>query len=276
MKNTGFYTTILLFLIAGYFFTGCNKNDDQDDKDLSEAKDYAISESWYDDIQTISDEGFSLQTGGLKSTEGDGILGQCAIVTIDTIAVPHVMTIDFGDTNCLCNDGRYRRGMIHVSFTGRYHKPGTVITITTDNYYVNDNQVNCIKVIENNGYNEEGHMVFTIHVNGYIIFANNEGTLNWSSDKTREWIEGEETPRIRDDVYLIRGTATGTRPSGITFTKVIIEPLRRELSCRYFVSGTVEITPEGRPVRLLDFGNGECDNLATVTINGRTFTIYLR
>lgn len=276
MKILKFFSTILLFILAGTLYTGCEKNNDQsDDTDLSAAKDYALAEGIFEDIHTIADEGLYGTDKGFKSTEGDGILGHCATVTIDTMAFPHVMTIDFGDTNCLCNDGRYRRGIINVSFTGRYREPGTVITITTDNYFVNDNQVICTRVIENEGRNESGFLTFSIHVEGSIILANNQGTLNWTTYKNKKWIEGEFTPRLRDDVYLITGTATGTRPSGMIFTKAIIKPLRKELSCRYFVSGTVEIIPEGRPTRLLDYGDGICDDQATVTINGRTFTITL-
>jgi hypothetical protein len=52
-------------------------------------------------------------------------------------------------------------------------------------------------------------------------------------------------------------------------------PLRIELACRFIVSGTIEMRPQDRPVRLLDYGNGDCDNVATVTINGETYTIYL-
>ncbi len=43
----------------------------------------------------------------------------------------------------------------------------------------------------------------------------------------------------------------------------------------HFVSGTVEILPDGKPLRILYFGNGECDNDATVTINGETYNINL-
>lgn len=60
-----------------------------------------------------------------------------------------------------------------------------------------------------------------------------------------------------------------------TWERDIVSPLRIQLSCRWIVSGTVEIRPESLPLRILDFGNGECDNIATVLVNGVTYTIFL-
>jgi hypothetical protein len=48
-----------------------------------------------------------------------------------------------------------------------------------------------------------------------------------------------------------------------------------DLSCllRRITKGTVELNPEGKNTRTIDFGNVECDNEATVTVNGKTFKI---
>jgi hypothetical protein len=91
----------------------------------------------------------------------------------------------------------------------------------------------------------------------------------------REWIQGSDTPNRWDDIYLVTGTANGARPNGLTWEREIMTPLRVELACRFIVSGTVELHPEGRPVSLLDYGNGDCDNIATFTMNGKTYTIHL-
>ncbi|MCF6334259.1 MAG: class I SAM-dependent methyltransferase [Spirochaetales bacterium] len=90
-----------------------------------------------------------------------------------------------------------------------------------------------------------------------------------------EWIEGVDTFILRDDVYLITGEADGIRANGYTWEREIINPLRKEIGCKHFVSGTVEMRPEGLSIRLLDYGNGECDNIATVIIDGVVYTIML-
>lgn len=277
MKKISLYTTIAILAILGLMITSCNKNEDLSSEQTAVAQDDAMAENLFDEVSDIADEAYNISIGQLKSTDDHErlFLGDCATVTLDTTVMPRVLTIDFGTENCLCNDGKYRRGKIIISFTGRYRHIGTVITHSFENYYVNDNNVEGTKVLTNMGFNENENLYFTIEVVGVIHKADNGGTLSWNSSRVREWVEGIETFQRRDDVYLITGTADGIRPDGSIWETEIMSALRVELNCRYIVSGTVEIRPENQPVRLLDFGEGECDNIATVTVNGETFTIYL-
>ena len=267
----------LTFMMAALFLlSSCKKNNTTDDN-FNAVKDDAFAESTFNNVTNIADEAYTLSTSGHFKSSDNIFLGDCATVTLDTTVFPRVLTIDFGDTNCLGNDGRYRRGKIIVTFTGRYWHPGTIITTTFDEYYVNDNQVEGTKVVTNNGFNDSGNMNWDIAVNGLITLANGEGSISWNSQRNREWIEGISTPFNRwDNIYLITGDATGQRANGLHWTRQITNPLRIELACRFIVSGTVKVTPEGKPVRILDFGDGNCDNEATVTVNGTTHTIYLR
>ncbi len=272
-KITLAFTVMMAALLM---FSSCKKNNPVDN-DFSAVKDDAFAESTFDNVTNLADEAYALSTNGHFKSSDNIFLGDCATVTLDTTTFPYEMTIDFGDTNCLGTDGRYRRGKIIVTFTGRYWRPGTIITTTFDEYYVNDNQVEGTKVVTNNGFNDAGNMNWDIAVNGMITLANGEGTITWNSQRNREWIEGISTPFNRwDNIYLITGDAHGERANGLHWTRQITNPLRIELACRFIVSGTVKVIPEGKPVRILDFGDGNCDNEATVTVNGNTYTIYLR
>lgn len=258
-----------------FVFTSCKK-DQNIVNETSSSSDDALAERIYDNVSNIADEAYSEKSGTLKSTDVRRLfLGDCVEISLDTVSVPHALIIDFGTENCLCNDGRYRRGKIIVSFTGRYRHPGTVITHGFDGYYVDDNKVEGTKVVTNMGFNEANHMYYQIEVVGVIFLANGGGTVSWNSSLIREWVEGLFTFTLWDDVYLISGTSSGIRANGETWQRTTITPLRKELGCRHFVSGILEITPGERPVRVLDYGDGECDNIATVTINGQVFTIYL-
>jgi hypothetical protein len=77
-------------------------------------------------------------------------------------------------------------------------------------------------------------------------------------------------------VYLITGSANGTSAGGTSYTAVIGQALRKELSCRHIVSGIISITPGDKPTRTINYGDGTCDDKATVTINGNVFNITLR
>jgi hypothetical protein len=56
---------------------------------------------------------------------------------------------------------------------------------------------------------------------------------------------------------------------------IITAPLISKMTCEHFVSGIVDITPAAEPIRTLNYGNGECDDKATVTVSGITFEITL-
>jgi hypothetical protein len=275
MKRAKLILGLAVFTLFTFNFSSCKKDNIKlEDNNLSQ--DDAYAESTFENVSDMSDEAYEIGTGdNLKSYPGNRMfLSDCATVSLDTTASPHVMTIDFGEENCLCIDGKYRRGKIHISFTGRYRHPGTVITTTFDNYFVNDNSVGGTKIVTNMGLNENNNLYFTIEVQS-IIQKEDGSTFTWNSSRVREWIQGADTHNRWDDIYLITGTANGTRPNGLTWEREIIIPLRVELACRFIVSGSIELRPEGRPVRLLDFGNGDCDNQATVTVNGETYTIDL-
>ena len=276
MKRMKVILSLILILSGAIFLTSCNKDDDIQTEDTTIAREDSFAESVFERVSDIADEAYNLSSGNLKSTEWNRIfLSGCATVTLDTTVMPRVLTIDFGDTNCLCLDGRYRRGKILVTFNGRYRHPGTVITTGFDEYHVNDNKIDGSKVLTNMGPNEDGNIYFTIEVIGVIYRANNGGVISWNSSREREWIQGYVTMNPWDDIYLITGTADGVLANGFTWEREIINPLRVELACRFIVAGTVEIRPEDRPVRILDYGNGDCDNIATVIVNGVTYTIYL-
>lgn len=263
---------LLISALAILILISCNRNED-----LGAAQDASKAEFFFNDVVNVSDE--ACNTGDLATLRsGDAITSGCFTITLDTISMPHTALIDFGSSNCLCNDGKYRRGIIHVSFTGRYRDAGTVITITTEDYFVNDNEVIGTHTVTNMGLNGLGNIYYSVSVTGQIVLSGNAGTISWTSERTREWIAGSSTPEFSDDVYSITGSGSGTSVQGTDISISITEPLIRKLEpgCRsHFISGTVEIQPEDKPLRILDFGNGECDNIATVTINGNTYTITL-
>ena len=279
MKSKNVLKYLMVVAIIGLLFTGCKKKEDNLDNDTSAASDNALAEGTYNDAHNIADQSTSgsltSYIGTYTSNERGVMVTYPVISGVDTIANGSGSdTINFGPTDHLCLDGRLRRGEIIVTYTGHYRSPGTVITITFSNYFVNDNQVRGTHTVTNMGY-VSGYLTFNIQVNGTIIKANNGGTITWTSTRTRQWILGESTPQWNDDVYLITGSAQGTNAHGTSFTANITNALRREISCRHFVSGTFTLTPSGKATRTVDFGSGTCDDIATVTINGNVYTITL-
>jgi len=104
-----------------------------------------------------------------------------------------------------------------------------------------------------------------------------DGTsANFTANRTRQWIEGFGSGYWGDNVFLISGKGTYSGKLGNVFMKETIVPLRRELSCRFIVSGILEITRNDATASL-DFGDGSCDAKGLLTYpNGDTEEIFLR
>jgi hypothetical protein len=275
------YVLLVGMVTSALYFTSCKKKEIiEKDTDTASASDQSLASSSVNDLTSISDEaGRNYSVQSFKTTGVEGLLTtSCAVITVDTLAAAKTITVNFGTSNCLCNDGRNRRGSVILSFTGKYRDSLTVITVTPQNYFVNDNQVSGSKTITNKGHNAANHLVYEINANMTISKANGGGTITWSSLRQREWITGESTLAWSDDIYSITGTANGTTSNSNSFTSIITSPLIRNMAigCRkHFTQGVLEHTPSGKATRIIDYGNGACDDQATVTISGNTYTITL-
>lgn len=274
MKKILFYG-IALGLIA---LSACRRNHDELTGGAQSTEDNALAQEVYDDVFKLIDED-AQQKPELRGPA-------CATVTwtftpVDTF--PATMTIDFGTTGCAgINDPRIRTGKIIVTFSGRYRTPSTVMNVSFDNYTVNGYGVEGTKTITNNGRNTAGNLSYTVQVTNGKITAPDGTFFTYNSTRTREWIEGEATTfltdgllGVQDDVYLVTGNASGVNRNGNAFTAEITTPLRRELSCRWFVSGVCEFTPANLQTRVIDFGNGNCDNQATLSVGNYSTSITL-
>jgi len=74
------------------------------------------------------------------------------------------------------------------------------------------------------------------------------------------------------DYINIRSSNTGSKK---TYTKNILIPLERIDGCDYVVKGKIEYVKDGSVVATVDFGDGECDDIATKTVDGVDHEIKL-
>jgi hypothetical protein len=281
MKKLG--NILILGLSLTLLITSCRKKQKEEDTETTSAAENSLASSIDNDMNNIADEaGRTKSISSFKTSESSSIMSSCATLKFDTLVNTNAdsITVNYGSNNCVCNDGRSRRGSLLIVYTGKYKDSLTTITVTPINYFVNDNKVSGQKTIKNLGHNSAGHLVYEINANISIIKADNTGTIQWSGIRHREWLTGEGTLIWSDDKYSITGSANGTNANGRSYTSVITsgKPLIRDMSlgCRkHFVSGELQHTPQGKPTRIIDYGNGTCDDKATVTINNNTYTITL-
>ncbi len=278
MRTKTAISVILLMMVMAISFTSCKKDKAVTTVKPSDAtwvSDDGQAQNIFDNVKVWSDQ--AMQQSKSKATLSDTIwMGTCVLATLDLSAVPYVLTIDFGASNCLCLDQIYRRGKIFVSFNGSYWATGTVIAYTFENYFVNDHQVLGTKTVTNLGRNAADHLNWSIVVDGQIIKPNNGGTITWISSHNLEWIEGEGTIGIWwDDTYRMTGTTSGVSSDNKTYSATIETPLERTLNCQWIQKGVINFVVQDLPLIVLDYGAGTCEDTATVTISGLTYTIHM-
>jgi len=276
MKTNSFVRTALMLVASLIFLTSCKKDKNSEvtiDTDYSMASDNARAELEANNLGAAADAGYDQAAGAAFKNSATNLLPACATVTIDTVSSPKTLTVDFGTSNCLCSnwDGRYRRGKVKVSWTGGYRTPGTVITTSTEDYYVNDILHKYHRVVTNNGLNASGNPVFNVNVDTAKIYTT-DGTISWTSNRTREWIAGDSTLNLMDDEYYITGSADGVSAKGTSFNVTITQALWIKLNCKWIVSGKLTVSPQNKDPRYVDYGTGACDSQVSVTINNKTYT----
>lgn len=247
----------------------------------------------YDDVAGIDDATAGIDLG-LYGTSGDGIFfneaagggtvelnqptARCFTVTVeprDKAVFPKTVTIDFG-AGCEVR-GHLRKGKMIIVYTGRLHKPGSSAVTKFENFSIDQFRIEGEHTIKNITTPGANFRVFTRQiVDGKVTNMETGKYCIWNVFHTVKQVEGNGTPFYpRDDVFSITGTRKVSCSDGKSRTSEITSPLIREFGCKWIVRGTVQISLTGT-VGTLDFGDGACDNAATITVNGQTRTISLR
>ncbi|GAA4347835.1 hypothetical protein GCM10023185_03160 [Hymenobacter saemangeumensis] len=260
--------------------TACKRDQVSPDADIVSAEDQGeanVENALSSDILSAAapvDKNVSGSPAVASDPELRRIYGTCATRTYN--ATTRILTIDFGPTNCLCPDGRYRRGKVIVQFTTDTPTRRAGAEVTRENYFVNDNQHTATRI-----FTDLGSGSFSVDVpSASIIRANNGGTHSWTANWVFTRTAGFGTTQTSDDVYSVTGQSSGTNRRGVSYTTTIQQPLIKRGDCyKYYVAGTVNIVNSRSQTLLLNYdpsGTQACDNSASVTVNGRTYPITLR
>lgn len=186
---------------------------------------------------------------------------------------PKTLTLDFG-TGCTI-DNITRKGKIIAVFADRFKNPGAKVTVNFENFQVNDHKIEGTSIISNNGKNASGNFNYTVEVSNAKI-STTDKIFSFSSVNNIELIEGSASSTPFDDVFSITGSANGTSSKGKDFAVSIVKPLIKKMACGFIVAGSADITSGASPTQTLDYGSGDCDEKATVTVSGITKEIALR
>ncbi len=216
---------------------------------------------------------------GAEALERSIRFRNCADVTVDL--EERRIEVDFGANaqSQPCNDGRIRRGKIIITYTGRYGIPGSVITITPEDYSVrNANtqfvQVEGTKTITNTTADTgDAAPAHTIVVTGGRLTYADGTSATWTRNNTRTQTAGASTLILADDVYEFTGSYSGTNRRGESYTATISQALQINFSCRLQrgfrpARGVLNIEAPQRTISI-NYGNGNCGDAISFTITPR-------
>ena len=173
--------------------------------------------------------------------------------------------IDFGD-GCVGNDDIERSGKIIINYTDRRNVPGAVITTTFEDFYVNGNKVEGTRVLTNTIGAQNNQRSFNTEVSGGRIIFEDGSARTFEANRTKIWSKEATSNEI---ILSITGSSSGSTRNGDSFSMNVISPILFKNSCRQVgvrvaVEGVRSLTLVGE-TRTIDYGDGTCDNLVTVT-----------
>ena len=254
----------------------CNKSEDR----ALEATDEVRSESMLDAVDRAVEAPVDALTmrvgGGADCGEGGSPWPDCVDITDSGEDVyPRTITIDFGD-DCFTPNGLQRTGTIEVVLTGDVrNEEGTVRTVTFEDLTIGEVMtVNGTRILTNTGQNEEGQWTFAQETSTTIDRPVLDIVRTYAG--TRTWLAGHDTEECGDDIWQRDGAGEKTISNGMNdgVVTVTYDAVVYDRPCGYPVSGTVTLV-RNQLERIMDFGDGTCDALAELTINGTTYLFDL-
>lgn len=264
--------TINSLLLSGMMIMAfsCNTDDENviepDDKSAYEGEEF--TESMFEAVESITFAAIDFaeaNSSGRIATNNDPEIA-CAEITFDGSMESGYIKIDFG-TGCEGPDGRVRKGIVEINYTGFWLQQGSAITTTLTDFYIDELKVE--------GTSKLMNMATTL---SQIIYTQKitNGKVTWPDNtfltRTSDW---ENTiafgSSFEDYVLEVEGTASGTTREGVAYESKVIEPLVFKSNCIgsviYLpVEGIKTINIPDRKEISLDFGSGDCDNIITVSI----------
>jgi len=269
---------LALGIIAMLFATSCQQSAENPSfTDFESTELDAIAEADFDEIDDITESALGYADGSIGGrTSGRGMdeRASCATVTHDKDA--QTIRINFGDA-CTGPYGVTRSGVIFINYIGKRFVPGSSWTVTFQNFYINDRHIEGIRTVENVSDSLEANPKFHIALVG--------GKVTWPSDtfatrevnRYREWVRASNP--MDDEMLILEGSiASGINKNGVNYSSTVLTNLVYKRMCRNTaripVQGIKEVIV-GDAISLIDFGDGECDSMATITTNGKSKSVDL-
>ncbi len=273
MKRQKLKLSMIVLALFGLMLTGCQDEEVVIDTNASEEIDLKTAETQaeVDDISegvsAIVEEAYLGEEFPelTKTHPTDRYLPDCVTITIVIVQNMKTVTIDFGD-GCELRNGNFLSGKIIFEYEKDPEAATKMISYSFENFYFNRKNIAGGGSILRERSNENGNPQSTKTFDVTVTWPDGS-FVSKVGVRVREWVEGQGTPAWGDNVFLITGNGTFTKKNGSVYSAEVTKALRKELACKFLVSGTIKLS-RNENTAVLDYGDGACDDLATISING--------
>lgn len=268
-------TGLLSLLSVLFLFTSCSKDDS--DIEIETSADFTVEQSRQAaEVDEVSTGALDIvEMAYLEQEEDAGksssFFSDCVTITVSGENGVVFVTLDFG-VGCELNNGNVISGMIHLMYSLPQNGTRT-INYTFENFFFNEKGIEGGGTIFRELSNSSGNPQSTFHKNLLVAFPNGI-TAAIEGNRVREWIEGVGSGNWQDNVFLATGNWSIDFSNGFSRSAMVTEALRREATCPFFVSGLLEVA-KNNTTGVLNFGDGTCDDIAILTVNGEEIIIIL-
>lgn len=261
----------LAILSFALILTGCS--DENDDKVVTQtdfvaqAKTSTEVDAITDDLLSIIETEYNNQNATGRTTQGaQDFLPECVTITSTINGGNWETVLDFGNTGCAMPNGNILKGVITITGSTNFEAMSQTINYSFDGFYHNNRLIEGDRYVVRVLQNANGNPQSTIELNLSVTFPNGE-VVTRTGNRVWEWTEGVDTIlNPLDNVYLVTGEWVTTFPNNALTTE-ITSALKIQMTCSNIVQGVVNFSTNNNTL-VLDYGNGNCDNLATIAING--------
>jgi hypothetical protein len=267
----------VLVAIGGLLFLGsCSENDDSTppaevnfsaENTARAAQTDNIIESTFD----IMENGY-VENSGSRAPGQASLFPECTLITVQPNGDGGTITLDFGDS-CELRNGAVVSGKVLLEY-GPIENATRTIEYVYQDFTYNSHGVTGGGTILRELSNKNGNPQSTVSGSIVVAFANSTVTATRTGVRVAEWTVGVDTGTWADNVYEITGNWNTQLSNGFERSGEVTEALIRKLSCPWLVSGALQVEQENLTA-VIDFGEGECDAQATITINGQPYPIIL-
>lgn len=288
---TGVAIATIFFACKKEVTTDTAPNNDTDNKTIGvvqhEAVVSAMFNDWFETVGTVGIEQ-GMFTGRQANPKGTDMADMPSCPSSELLdgtspnTWPKRVVIDFG-TSCLDRFGVYRSGILNVTFSGPLFNPGSTITVEPSDYKLNGKAITGRFVISNASFSTTTGMQYTTEIIGGKVTLADTLVVNYASKKTVKQIEGFEIGQpfqnLSNDVYSVTGTASLSYEkgpaTGSTATFTTEEALIKKWACQYISKGKLKVDFNNLS-GVIDYGNGDCDEKATITVGDKAKEITLK